>query len=626
MKKLYTLLLLSLTTVSFGQILSDNFNYPDNALLTANGWVQTGTAVTDPIDVGASNGLTYTGYSGLTGTTAAVVGNAARLDNTGQDVNRAFTTPITSGTLYLSFLVNVTTAVDGYFVHLANGGTFPARIAVKPSANANKINFGIGNATHGYAATPTDFDLNTTYLIIVKYDVSTTGGVSLWVRSAGVPATEAAAGTAEHTVSGGGQATITSVNLRQYAATQNIIVDGLLVYTTWFGATPCPLTLGNTVTACNAVTLNIDTYNVTIPFTGGNSGTYTLSTGGVGTIGGANPSTTAAGDITISNVPEGTSFTLTVSGGCAFTRAIASPECKPVNTLPYQESFPYTAGGSLNTEQKWSLVNSGDNVTIATGNLSYPGITSSGNSITFSGDGGETRTLFTSTTTGYVYASFIVTASDITAVTNITTGTYFASFTDNTGAVTSGRIYIRKNGTQYQYGIGIASAATDWNATLHNANDIQYLVLSYDFTGNTLSLFVNPTIGGSAAPSVSVTLTTPITNLGGFLYRQDTVTATPTMIVDELRIAATPNFTLGTSSNEISGLRVYPNPVTNGTLFIDTDANAEKTVTVFDVLGKQVINTTTSNNAINVGNLNNGVYIVKITEEGKTATRKLVIK
>jgi hypothetical protein len=83
---------------------------------------------------------------------------------------------------------------------------------------------------------------------------------------------------------------------------------------------------------------------------------------------------------------------------------------------------------------------------------------------------------------------------------------------------------------------------------------------------------------------------------------------------------------LNVNQNNINGLRVYPNPVTNGTLFIDTDANAEKEVTVFDVLGKQVLNTTTSNNAINVASLHTGVYIVNITEEGKTASRKLVIK
>ena len=83
---------------------------------------------------------------------------------------------------------------------------------------------------------------------------------------------------------------------------------------------------------------------------------------------------------------------------------------------------------------------------------------------------------------------------------------------------------------------------------------------------------------------------------------------------------------LGVGENAIAGLKVYPNPVTNGTLFIDTTNNAEIAVAVYDVLGKQVLNAKTATNAINVSNLKGGVYIVKITEEGKTATRKLVIK
>lgn len=83
--------------------------------------------------------------------------------------------------------------------------------------------------------------------------------------------------------------------------------------------------------------------------------------------------------------------------------------------------------------------------------------------------------------------------------------------------------------------------------------------------------------------------------------------------------------TLGVKDNTISGLKVYPNPVTNGKFFISTDANSDKSVVIFDVLGKQVL-TTTATESVNVSNLKTGVYIVKITEEGKTATRKLVIK
>lgn len=620
MKKIYSLLLLTATSLSFGQILTDDFNYPDNALLTANGWSAHSGAGTNAVDVGAANGLTYAGYN-------TVANNAARLDNTGEDVNKPFTAPVTSGSLYFSFLVNVTSGDAGYFAHLGTvPSTFAARIYVKPSATTGKINFGISNtSTASFATTPTDFDLNTTYLIIVKYDVSAAGAASIWVKSTGVPASEAAAGTPEHTTTGGGTASIGGVFLRQYAATQNITVDEIKVYNTWFGAAACSLILNTETAVCDATTLNIDTYTATIPFTGGNTGSYNLSVN-AGTIGGNNPSTTAEGNIIITNIPEGTNVTLTVSGACGLTKTVTAPECKPVNTLPFNDSFPYTVGGSLNAEQKWSLVNSGDNITIANGSLSYAGITSSGNSITFVGSGGESRTLFTSTNTDSLFASFIVTASDLANVTNDLTSTYFALFTDASGASTNARIWIRKNGTQYQYGLGTGASATDWDPTLYNPGEIQYVVLRYDFADNALSLYINPTIGGSASPTISVTPTSAFDNLGGFMFRQDGATNTPTIIADELRIATTANFTLGTTQNQISGLKVYPNPVANGTLFIETAANAERTVTVFDLLGKQVLNTTTSENAINVSNLNAGVYVVRITEEGKTASTKLVIE
>jgi hypothetical protein len=83
---------------------------------------------------------------------------------------------------------------------------------------------------------------------------------------------------------------------------------------------------------------------------------------------------------------------------------------------------------------------------------------------------------------------------------------------------------------------------------------------------------------------------------------------------------------LSVKQNSISGLNVYPNPVVNGKLFITTDSNATKSIVIFDVLGKQVLSANVNNQALNVSRLNQGVYIIKITEEGLTSTRKLVIK
>ena len=103
-------------------------------------------------------------------------------------------------------------------------------------------------------------------------------------------------------------------------------------------------------------------------------------------------------------------------------------------------------------------------------------------------------------------------------------------------------------------------------------------------------------------------------------------TANPPVLTPQFIIRTSADIALlNTQNNEIAGLKVYPNPVSNGVLHIESDLNTERTISLFDVLGKQVLNTTTSNNTINIANLNSGVYIIKITEGVKTATRKLVI-
>lgn len=626
MKKLYTLLIILVTNFSFGQtILKDNFNYTDNDLLTSNNWVAHSGSGTASIAVGASNGLTYAGYSGTSGIMGAVVGNAARLVNTGEDDSQTFTA-VATGTIYYSFLVNVTSTTAGYFIHLGNSpSTFAARIFVKPSLTASKINFGISNSsTASYATTPTDFDLNTTYLVIAKYDVSSTGSVSLWIKSSGVPATEAAAGTPEVTTSGSGITGIERVCLRQYSATQGQIIDGLFVAGSWFGATPCSLTLGVETSTCNANTLAIDNYSTSIPFTGGNSGTYTLSSS-VGTVGGDNPNTNATGNIIISNIPEGASTILTVSGTCSFTKNISAPECKPINTLPYEEHFNYTVGNSLGAEQMWTNVNSGNNVLTVADNLSYPGLTSSGNSVSLSGAGMDPFTPITVTTSGSLYYSFLMKVTDISNVSTDLTETYFAGLADNLKNYKA-RLFFKRNGTQYQLGFDSAATTTNYDTTLRNVGDVVLVVMSYDFGTNILNAWFNPTVATFNMATPATLTSTPssaFANLGGFVLRQDGATSTPTITIDGLKIDTFS--TLAVQQNSIAGLNIYPNPVKNGTLFISSENNSSKFVVIYDVLGKEVLNSKTSNSSVNVSNLKNGVYLVKITEDGKTETRKLMI-
>lgn len=83
---------------------------------------------------------------------------------------------------------------------------------------------------------------------------------------------------------------------------------------------------------------------------------------------------------------------------------------------------------------------------------------------------------------------------------------------------------------------------------------------------------------------------------------------------------------LSVRENSISGLKIYPNPISNGRLYISSVLNAEKNITIYDVVGKLVLSTTIESDMVNVSHLKDGVYIIRIIEDGKTASRKIVIK
>ncbi|MDN3722798.1 T9SS type A sorting domain-containing protein [Aequorivita sp. SDUM287046] len=80
--------------------------------------------------------------------------------------------------------------------------------------------------------------------------------------------------------------------------------------------------------------------------------------------------------------------------------------------------------------------------------------------------------------------------------------------------------------------------------------------------------------------------------------------------------------------NEFSAdqFAVYPNPAIKGYVNISSKVSGAKNISIFDVLGKQVVKTTLNGDKLDISALNSGVYILKI-EQGKTsATKKLVVK
>ena len=72
----------------------------------------------------------------------------------------------------------------------------------------------------------------------------------------------------------------------------------------------------------------------------------------------------------------------------------------------------------------------------------------------------------------------------------------------------------------------------------------------------------------------------------------------------------------------------FPNPVRQGTLTIKTFTAKEKEITIYNVLGKKVFTQKFSGltKQLDLTQINSGIYIMKVLEGDKVATKKLVIK
>ena len=97
-------------------------------------------------------------------------------------------------------------------------------------------------------------------------------------------------------------------------------------------------------------------------------------------------------------------------------------------------------------------------------------------------------------------------------------------------------------------------------------------------------------------------------------------------------IVATPGLpnisqTLPVVKNQIDGFAVYPNPVAEGKISIKSNTRADKHVEIYSIVGNRVYEKTVKDNeTIYISNLTEGIYFMRVEEESKIATRKLVIK
>lgn len=233
-------------------------------------------------------------------------------------------------------------------------------------------------------------------------------------------------------------------------------------------------------------------------------------------------------------------------------------------TLPHYDGLDYTVGQSLpsQTAGGWLLNQSATtDMLITAGSLNYTGLaTSTGNKVAFIGGGEDAIKVFTQTSSGKVYYSYLL---NITDVANLTSG-YFAGILPNSAATSTAApgsgsiaatVWVKPSANAGFFNIGFSARANQTTVGT-TASSLQYsttdfplntpilVVVSYEMiagSGNDVcNMWVNP-VPGSPEPAYSFTASpsTDIADVSGFFIKQNGNTSTPGAEMDEIRFGLT---------------------------------------------------------------------------------------
>ncbi|APY10624.1 hypothetical protein BWZ22_04940 [Seonamhaeicola sp. S2-3] len=357
---------------------------------------------------------------------------------------------------------------------------------------------------------------------------------------------------------------------------EDIAVDNIRLID---GYVSCDVTLGEATYTCNASTTgNSDSVTINIPYTGSDA-TITSVTSSTGTVGGDDPASVSDGTITITGLTEGDAWDITINGGICDgstkSGTVAEVECLP------------TACFDLTGTNEFEIVqiaanDDGDNWYLNSGAYAINGYCS-----------GCTET---ETDSWLVFGPLDLSSAAGTELV-------FNSVEGFSGS-DLGIFYTNA------YGGCPDASITTWTSiqTIASGND-GYYSLSIPSTGTAVY------IGIQYADSDTVSSWT-LSNVG--IY----ATSCPTLGT----IVASDCSSLTAIDKEISNFEMYPNPTDLGYINISSRSSSAMSVKVFDLLGKQLINKTLSNNTLDVSNLNTGVYLLKVAQDNATITKRLVIK
>ena len=275
MKKRTTLLALICSlclSANANLIFTENFNYTLGNLYNQGGWVKYAKQAEDPIQV-VNTPLTYAGYQTAASGYAVKIGSS---NTNGEDLKKHIGHLVnTNGNVaYIGALLNVSAVGTNYFLAVCDSafaafsdGTSPSekiKLYAMAGSAEGKFKFALGKGNAAYVATEAEYDLNTTYLVVIKYEFVVASGdesstktddpLYLFVNPAltAEPSTSTAVATINGDTYGSDIAWrgANAIELKQGQTSSKtcptITIDNIRIATTWSdlltesGATPTP--------------------------------------------------------------------------------------------------------------------------------------------------------------------------------------------------------------------------------------------------------------------------------------------------------------------------------------------------------------------------------------------------
>lgn len=246
------------TIASSALLLYEDFNYAPPAYIGGNTAIPSSSNNWDTHNGGGGTidifepGLSYPGLAASSGYKVRLPGDNGLVT---RDVNRALIgTPNTSAIMYYSALINVVDATQlanlttsDYFMHFITGSgsnagtTYGARLGLHAANEYSNYRFSVLNHSGGttvFTDFPQDLNFGETYLVVVKFDRTTTPTTaSLWVNPSSLGGAEPA-GAVVNTSGTNTFSQFGSIALRNSSTSPKADIDEIRVGTTWADVTP----------------------------------------------------------------------------------------------------------------------------------------------------------------------------------------------------------------------------------------------------------------------------------------------------------------------------------------------------------------------------------------------------